>query len=73
MGAPAGVAYREDSSDPETLNNWVQQLGMQCSEKKAFGLLGTLIFTGWTVTAIIVPRLSDMYGRKWVFVSNMII
>ena len=45
---------------------------MECSEKKAFGLLGTLIFSGWTVAAFFIPRLSDLYGRKWVFIGSML-
>ena len=46
---------------------------MECAEKSAFGFLGTMIFVGWTIAAAIVPRIADLYGRKWVFVINMIV
>ena len=46
---------------------------MQCSEKSAFGFLGSMIFIGWTIAAMIVPRISDLYGRKWTFVVNIVI
>jgi len=46
---------------------------MQCFEKSAFGFLGTLIFLGWTLAALIIPRISDLYGRKWILVINMIL
>jgi MFS family permease len=29
------------------------------------GLLGSLYFAGWTIACVIVPRLGDIYGRKW--------
>ena len=46
---------------------------MECSDKRMFSLLGTMIFTGWTVAAFFVPRLSDLYGRKITFLVNMAI
>ena len=46
---------------------------MQCAEKSEFGVLGMMIFIGWTVSAAIIPRLSDLYGRKKVYVINMLI
>ena len=46
---------------------------MYCSEKANFGFLGTMIFTGWTSSAVIVPRISDLYGRKWTFIVNMFV
>jgi len=73
MGAPAGVEYRENLSDPETLQNWVQQLSMQCSPKSEFGFLGTIIFLGWTISALITSRSSDLYGRKWVLIIIMVL
>lgn len=46
---------------------------MQCAEKSKFGVLGMMIFIGWTCAAAIIPRLSDLYGRKKVYVINMLI
>ena len=36
------------------------------------GLLGTMIFLGWMVSSMIVPGLSDIYGRKKFFVFFLI-
>ena len=38
-----------------------------------FAYMGTLIFVGWTISALIVPRLADLYGRKWTFVVNTLV
>ena len=40
---------------------------MRCVDKERIGLMGTMMFLGWTVAAIFIPRLSDMYGRKIIF------
>ena len=36
-------------------------------------MLGSMVFVGWFVTLSWVPRISDMYSRKWVFTVGMII
>lgn len=56
-----------------TLNNWVQQLGMECAEKSKFGILGSTLFLGWTVAAVTVTRLADIYGRKPSFVITYLV
>jgi len=45
---------------------------MQCSPKSEFGFMGTIIFLGWTLSALITSRSSDLFGRKWVLVIIMI-
>ena len=35
------------------------------------GLLGSIYFIGWTCAAVILPRLSDMYGRKLIYLISM--
>lgn len=37
---------------------------MQCSPKKEFGYFGTIYFIGAIIGSMIVPRLSDIFGRK---------
>lgn len=71
MGAPSGVNYREDFSDEQTFTNWVQQLGMECSDKKEFGRLGMMVFVGWTIAAVTIPRIADLYGRRPTFIGSM--
>ena len=36
-------------------------------------MLGSMVFVGWFITLPWIPRLSDMYGRKSVFLIGMII
>ena len=43
---------------------------MECSEKSAFGLLGSLIFLGWAFSSIWMSRLSDLYGRKPIYLTS---
>ena len=37
---------------------------MQCSSKTAFGLFGSLYFTGVVISSLIFPPLSDKVGRR---------
>ena len=46
---------------------------MQCSDKSEFGVLGMMIFTGWMLSSLVLPRISDLYGRKLVVVGNMLL
>ena len=32
-----------------------------------------MIFLGWTLAALLIPRISDLYGRKRVFLVNMLV
>ena len=47
--------------------NWHQKLDMMCEPKLKIGLLGTMYFIGWTITATWLPRFADLYGRKNLF------
>uniref|UniRef100_A0A7S3HVQ1 Major facilitator superfamily (MFS) profile domain-containing protein n=1 Tax=Favella ehrenbergii TaxID=182087 RepID=A0A7S3HVQ1_9SPIT len=44
---------------------------MQCASKAEFGLMGTLIFSGWASTAFLIPWSSDLYGRKPILLINI--
>lgn len=35
--------------------------------------MGSMQFVGWAISAAIVPRLADFYGRKWIFLSSMLL
>ena len=47
-------------------------MNLTCAEPSTIGLLGTMVFLGWMLASILVPRLSDMYGRKYFFLGFMI-
>ena len=34
-------------------------------------MMGSAIFIGWMVSSLLLSRLSDVYGRKWLFVTVM--
>ena len=46
---------------------------MSCSPKKYFGLFGSMYFLGSMFGSLIVPRLSDVYGRKPFVISCSIL
>ena len=54
-----------------SIDNWVgvNRLNLHCVKKERIGLMGTMIFFGWMVAAIFMPRLSDLYGRKIIFLG----
>jgi len=40
---------------------------MLCESKFKIGLIGSMYFIGVVVTLIFIPALSDMFGRKVIF------
>ena len=44
-------------------------MGLTCVEHSKIGLLGTMLFLGWMASSMIVPGLSDIYGRKKFFIG----
>jgi putative MFS transporter len=46
------------------LINWIDKFELQCAPKKQFGLFGSLFFAGLVLGSLILPRLSDIYGRR---------
>ena len=57
--------YVQYNDEPKSLHNWVEQLDMKCKSNSEIGLIGTMYFVGIILSVLIVPRLSDLYGRKW--------
>ena len=45
------------------INNWVEQLNMDCMKKSYIGLIGAMAFGGAFLSCFIVPKLGDVYGR----------
>ena len=64
---------RVDHTDPHTINNWVDQMNLTCVDHSTIGLMGTMLFLGWMTSCMIVPRLSDIYGRKRFFLGFQIV
>ena len=66
------ISYEIDWSNPYSLHNWVEKLDLVCSPEWKVGMIGSIYFVGLVFTLIWVPRLSDMYGRKFIFMVGMI-
>ena len=60
--------YRIVTNAPTSLNNWIQTYDLECSSKSVFGLFGSLYFLGLLSTCLFVTRLSDIYGRRNLFI-----
>lgn len=65
--------YLPDKEEPEYLDNWVQKFDMLCQPKEKVGMLGSAYFVGILLGLLIVPRLSDKYGRKAPFLGTMLL
>jgi len=59
-------------TNPNSLHNWTEQLDLICYPSWHIGAAGTAYFWGWASTILIVPKLADKYGRKWVYTLSVI-
>ena len=75
---------RIDYSQDISLEIWMESLDLYCklislikccigTPKYLIGLIGSMFFVGWTVGCIALPRLADLYGRKWFFIISIAI
>lgn len=67
------IHFERDTSDDQSLDNWFIQLELQCTPKIQIGLIGSMQFVGWAASSFVVPRLSDLHGRKWPYIGSMIL
>jgi MFS family permease len=44
-----------------------------CVSDTKIGYIGSSFFLGWVITLLILPRIADLYGRKWLFRGGMIV
>lgn len=54
-----------------SLHNWIDTFDLECTPKATIGLIGSIFFAGWAFAATFIPRLSDLYGRRKVFLITM--
>ena len=69
----SSIHYQVNWDEEVSLHNWFDSLELTCVSKSRIGLLGSSLFIGWASAATILPRLSDLYGRKKIFVLSMMI
>ena len=62
-----------DYSDNRSLHNWQQQLDLMCEPDWKAGLLGTILYIFWCISLLVVPRLADRFGRRWLFLSSRLV
>jgi MFS family permease len=68
-----GLYSRVNYTDEESLDNWFLKNHLACKSKAQLGLIGSMQFIGWAISSFIIPRLSDIYGRKWPYIASMIL
>jgi len=66
------MEYKPDFASG-ALHNWVEKLDLPCEKSSKIGLLGSAYFIGWVCTLLVLPRLADTYGRKWIYRLGMIL
>lgn len=49
------------------MNNFIVDFDLHCSPKAYIGLMGSSLFAGFLIGALIIPWLADSYGRKRIF------
>ena len=57
----------------ETFYNWVVQMDLTCVPASQMALLGSSYFVGWILTLALLPRLSDIYGRRKIILYGNIV
>eukprot|EP00347_Sterkiella_histriomuscorum_P017063 403350803 len=65
------LKYEVDWSAITSLHNWIEDLNLRCESSTKVGLIGSMYFVGWVIAAFILPRMSDFYGRKKIFLLSM--
>jgi MFS family permease len=75
---PLIAFHRVDYTDILSLHNWIVDLkpDLACMDRgftSPIGILGSMQFVGWAISAAIVPRLSDFYGRRLIFLGSMLL
>lgn len=64
---------RVDWSKDTSLQNWIIDMNLACTSKAQIGLIGSMQFVGWMIASCFLPRLSDIYGRKYIFIGSILL
>ena len=68
---PKVVSHEIDWNSPYSIHNWVEQMNLIDTPKSIIGLIGSAFFLGWVIGLFFVPRLGDLYGRKYPMIACM--
>ena len=66
------IPFRINYTDDTSLENWVQDLDLYCTPGAQIGLIGSMFFAGWALSAFFLPRTADLFGRRKVYLFSMI-
>ena len=67
------MSYRPNYELDNTYHNWVEKLDLTCRSSSQVGMLGSALFTGWCISLTFIPRLSDLYGRRKIFLISAVV
>ena len=62
---------RIDADSVYTLDNWVGRLDLFSKSTFQIGLIGSVYLLGWALGCLFVPRMGDIYGRRWPYLISM--
>ena len=63
------ISYRINQTDEFYIDNWIEQVNMQCTPKAAVGIIGAMAFLGAAIGCFFLPVMGDIYGRYNVFMA----
>jgi len=62
-----------DWDDDGSLHNWVEKLDLMCASDLAISFIGSSFYVGAFVGSFILPRASDVVGRKPMFLLGLVL
>lgn len=67
--------FMADTDDIEYIHNWVEQADLLCESSTRIGMIGASYFIGIIIATSIIPvgYLSDVFGRKSIFICNVVL
>lgn len=64
------LSWSIDWDGEASLHNWHLEYDLMCWPKESIGFFCALFWLGWCCTLLWVPRLGDIYGRKYLIAYN---
>ena len=62
-----------DWDNQYSLHNMIEQLDMTCYTRAQIGTFGGVFFAGWAMMSLVIPPLSDRYGRRKITIMCMLL
>lgn len=54
------------------LKNLTGKLKLECISDTAMGFIGSCYFIGFMAGALFIPRLADIFGRRWIIIAGLL-